>query len=694
MSKTHAKQFRLATSLMMVVVLLFYMVPQIENAATPSSGSVSPENPTATYKAGPFTVPNVTGTTGSVQCGTATPCDEYHLSVSTPASYGTDHNLKIEIKWPNSAADFDLYVLDANGRIIASSASSSDPETVIMPPASGDYTIRVVPYAPLDETFTGIITLKQKGTNPAPAEVTPPTFKNYAAPDSLPNSHNAGEPSIGDNWNTGSVMYQAYTSTYQVKFDTNTSPATATWKDVSADLPNCTAEESLDPILFTDHQTGRTIESQLLANPAVNSLSCFSDNDGATWTPGEGGGVGSGVDHQTVGGGPFSDKGVGPISDYPHAVYHCSQDIAAALCSTSHDGGLTFNPAVPVYTLENCDGLHGHVKVGPQGTVYLPNSHCGGKQAVAVSTDNGVTWTVRKNPDSTAAIGSDPSVGIGSNGTVYLGYQNGDGHAHIAVSNNQGKTWKFDQDVGAQLGIQNIVFPAVVSGDDDRAAFTFIGTTTGGNYQASDFSGVWYLYVATTYDGGQHWITVNATPNDPVQRGPICTGGTSCSGARNLLDFIDATIDSHGNILVGYADGCTGQCVTSGPNNYDALATIARQSSGKPLFSQYDPKSDLTVSNLSATPSNGSTTLTADVSNIGKAGADNVFVQFLDGQSVIGTSNPISLAPGGSQTVNITWDTTNEQGDHTITAIVDPNNVIIESNESNNKTRKTVTLPQ
>ncbi|HET7577946.1 MAG TPA: CARDB domain-containing protein [Bacillales bacterium] len=687
-----AKRLRWAASFLMMALLLFSLIPQGENAASPSKGTVTSDNPQVTYTAGPFTVPNITGTTGAVQCGTATPCDEFHLTVSTPAGYGDDHYMKIQIKWQNNAADFDLYVLDAKGNVIATSASSSDPETVILPPASGDYTIRVVPYAPLGETFTGTITLEQKGTNPAPADVTPPAFQNYAAPDSLPNSHNAGEPSIGVNWNSGNVMYQAYLSTYRVQFDDSTSPATATWKDVSAGLPECTAEESLDPILFTDHQTGRTFESQLLANPAVNSLTCFSDDDGNTWTPGEGGGIGSGVDHQTVGGGPFANTGIGPVTDYPHAVYHCSQDIATALCSISRDGGLTFEPAIPVYTLEDCGGLHGHVKVGPQGTVYLPNSHCNGKQAVAVSTDNGQTWTVQRDPDSTAAIGSDPSVGIGSNGSVYLGYQNGDGHARIAVSHDHGQTWKYDQDVGAQLGIKNTVFPAVVAGDDDRAAFAFLGTTTGGDYQASDFSGVWYLYVSTTYDGGQHWITVNATPNDPVQRGPICTGGTSCSNARNLLDFMDITIDSHGKILVGYADGCTGKCVQSGPNNYDALATIARQTSGKPLFSKYDPKPDLTVNHISATQNNGTTTVSAKVSNIGEAKADNVTVQFLDGTTSIGKSDPISLSAGGSQTVSVTWGSNVGPGDHTITAIVDPNNVTTESNESNNKARTTVIL--
>ncbi len=62
--------------------------------------------------------------------------------------------------------------------------------------------------------------------------------------------------------------------------------------------------------------------------------------------------------------------------------------------------------------------------------------------------------------------------------------------ARIAVSRDKGQTWINDEDVGAQLGIQNIMFPAVVAGDPDRAAFAFFGTTTGGaNLRSGRFPG-------------------------------------------------------------------------------------------------------------------------------------------------------------------------------------------------------------
>ena len=120
--------------------------------------------------------------------------------------------------------------------------------------------------------------------------------------------------------------------------------------------------------------------------------------------------------------------------------------------------------------------------VGSDGTVYVPNRSCGGKQGVVVSEDNGVTWNVRTVPDSLQGA-NDPGVAIGANGTVYFGYQNGDGLAEVAVSHDKGLNWAQSKNVGAPFEIHNSAFPRVVAGDDDRAAFAFLGTPTGGPFQ-------------------------------------------------------------------------------------------------------------------------------------------------------------------------------------------------------------------
>jgi len=661
-------------------------------AATPDSGSLTDTSTSVQWTAGPFAAPNVTGTTGDVTCGPGL-CDDFALHVSTPASYGDAHQLTIKVGWANSAADFDVYLLNQQGAVVASAASSSDPEVIVVPPTSGDYTVRVVPYAPLGETVTGTATLTSLPANPAPGTATPPTYSQYGAPESFPQAHNAGEPSLGSSHTTGASFYQALYDTYRATWDDSVSPSKVTWSNVSATPTNgCLTggSTSLDPIGFTDPATGRVFESQLAGK---TSLMCYSDDEGKTWSPSQGGGLNSGVDHQTVGGGPYSPNGIGalPTSSYKNAVYYCSQDIADANCAASHDGGVTFGPAVPMYSLLDCGGLHGHVKVAPNdGTVYVPNKSCGGNQAVAVSEDGGTTWSVRKNPASTAGD-SDPSVGIGAKGTVYMGYQAADGTPRVAVSRDKGKTWTDDQNVGASLGIHNVVFPAVVAGDDDRASFAFIGTTTAGNYQdATNFKGDWHLYISTTIDGGAHWKTVDATPTDPVQKGSICTGGTTCGNDRNLLDFMDVTVDGQGRVLVGYADGCTGTCASGGAQNFDALATIARQTAGPRLFAAFDAAPDLTVAPPRASRSGSTVTLSAVVTNRGNKSASGVTVAFSNGTKKYGTTAGVTLAPGQSKTVTLTT-TSIPRGTQGLTAVVDPLNRIAESNEGNNRARATIT---
>jgi hypothetical protein len=206
-----------------------------------------------------------------------------------------------------------------------------------------------------------------------------------------------------------------------------------------------------------------------------------------------------------------------------------------------------------------------------------------------VSANDGLTWTVRKVPGSTVGQ-SDPSVGLASDGTAYFGFIGADGHARVAVSHNKGATWSTPKDVGTPFGIQNAVFPSVVAGDGDRAAFAFLGTTAGGNATGTNvnFPAVWHLYIATTYDGGATWTTVNATPGDPVQRGSICLQGTTCGAARNLLDFNDITLDAEGRVLAAFADGCVGACISGPPNSGTDIGAIARQSGGKGLFAAFD----------------------------------------------------------------------------------------------------------
>jgi hypothetical protein len=216
-------------------------------------------------------------------------------------------------------------------------------------------------------------------------------------------------------------------------------------------------------------------------------------------------------------------------------------------------------------------------------------------QAVLVSQDDGVTWTVRPIPGSHYNdFRSDPTVAIGADNTVYFAYEDRDREVKVVVSRDHGKTWTKPTDLESPNGIHYGVFPAAVAGDGDRAAVAFLAASKKDpkkkfGYEDGKYKGTWDLYISTTLNRGKTWTTVDVTPTDPVQRGCIWWGnaGGCPSAQRNLLDFMDVTLDKSGHVLVGYADGCIDKCVTGGPNSQSAQPVVARQTGGPGLFASH-----------------------------------------------------------------------------------------------------------
>ena len=642
---------------------------------SPGSGTLSASNPMLSFADSVGPVPNATGeglTSGAPTCAAnGVDCSNYTITLDPSifnASGGYNPStayIYVQISWTPAAYEYGSFVEDKNGNVIASNTAGTDPETISIPvntpglQANGPYTIvTTLEIGSPGLGYSGTVSLQQpKSAASNCPTCQPPRYQMYFGPD-----NSSGEPSVGIDWNpnmasltqntpgnsahgptllnTGGVsFFTANLNEYRLTFDDCSSPAINTWTNVTFTTEGVT---TLDPIGFTDHfasgnlgtsypppkTNGRTWQTQL---SGVSSISAYTDNDGQSWTPTEGGGPPTGPDHETDGGGPYNPNALPPpppATVYSNAFYYCSQNIAGdAECSRSDDGGLTFGPGVPIFqNVNECvGGIHGHVKVASDGTVYVPNFSCSvagvGNQGVAVSTDNGLTWTENNvtgsgSPKSTSSI--DPQVGVAQNSlgraagqttpTIYFAYNDQDGTMKAAASHDRGLTWSTPVDVGAPFGIVNSTFPTVVVGDDNRAAVGFLGTTSGGdgnsdNATCSTFTGIWHMYIATTYDGGNSWTTIDATPDSPVQVGPICRGGTLCPGYRNLLDFIVADTDSQGRGYFAIAHGCP-NCPNVGAacGSSNALSAMFRQSGGPRLFSFFDSQPQAAGSWIPANP--------------------------------------------------------------------------------------------
>lgn len=430
----------------------------------------------------------------------------------------------------------------------------------------------------------------QPGAAQPGGAVARPSFRSYAAPDGL--GEEAIEPTLGVDPRTGTILFLSIFNTLRITELDAGGPGRARWQNVTTPLmlrPNA----SMDPILETDRQAGRTWVSQL---QGACSRMAFTDDVGGTWTLVPlGCAPGALWDHQSVGAGPFRPGGPTPAGNYPNAVYYCAHDGVAARCGVSADGGRTFGPAGLAYPVTECESAFGHLKTAPDGTAYLPPFACddGATMGMAVSDDNATTWRLHRVAGA-GPMGDalHPSVDAGADGTVYFAWGRGahplgPGPPYAAVSRDQGRTWTRPARLGRNYGIVNTRFVTVVAGDGDRAAVAYLGSATPGDGQSASYAGRWDLYVSFSYDRGRTWTTVRATDH-PVQVGPICSLGIQCTGdSRNLADFIDSVIDRRGRVLVSIADGCpgSGPCTTA---NRAAKATLVRQVGGLGLLRRHD----------------------------------------------------------------------------------------------------------
>ncbi|PYJ86681.1 MAG: hypothetical protein DME70_07720, partial [Verrucomicrobia bacterium] len=634
-------------------------------AATPPSGTLSDTSGPIMYTAGPFFQANqspVFELDSGPRCDQqGFPCDTYKLTLKVPSGYAASHPkavVRATMSWVDTGstqAHYDIYIFktprnDCNpndctqpdGSEQADSQASSflgprNPQIAYVAVTSDTqtYTVMIIPNTPSGETVKVVIDLLP-GTDGAltpgfggPDPTTPgvPRYMNFYAPPGSSAQPSSGEFNIGYNPATGRILTMNSGPIWRITPAELLKPALpecceGLWENKSSGVTDI----GLDPILWTDQKAGRTFASNSTAG--ANAVYAYSDDDGDSWTPVGISPPNGGADHETIGSGPYPASV--PLGNDAvnkgRAVYYCSQDVVGpASCQRSDNLGASYGPGVPAYNGQgssvpggnDCGGLHGHLHVAPDGTVWLPVSQCFGLQGGAFSTDAGNTWTEFKVTNGfSQKDGADPSIGIDSDGVIYFAYvrnepvaknQPPEGHAHVAVGKRNADntvTWLNDTDIGATHGIKNAAEIEAVGGSSGRAGVGFIGTDLTGDYEQLSFPGQWYAFIATTYDQGKTWVTVNATPNDPVQNhtGVWQQGGAQTD--RNLLDFNEITVDKNGRVLFGYSDGCvTIGCIGgTAPNDFVAFQRVARQTGGKSLFASFDPSTDTTAPILAKAP--------------------------------------------------------------------------------------------
>ena len=147
----------------------------------------------------------------------------------------------------------------------------------------------------------------------------------------------------------------------------------------------------------------------------------------------------------------------------------------------------------------------------------------------------------------------------------------------LARSTDAGRHWSAP--VRVNRAPRTTTFPWVTAGDDGRIAVSYYGTEAGGNSpQTVPADAAWRVYSSYSTDGGRSFREYATTA--VMQRGSICTSGTSCStGGRNLLDFFETAMDGSGCLVTAFADNTVAPKIA-------AVVSYVRQTAGPGLLAR------------------------------------------------------------------------------------------------------------
>lgn len=380
-----------------------------------------------------------------------------------------------------------------------------------------------------------------------------------------------------------------------------------TWKEIRPTLPNGQGvhTSSFDPYVYVDPDTGRVFMDDIW--PLGCGMVSFTDDQGASWTTNP---ISCGNpqvnDHQTL---VAAKPRVLTTVLYPKVVYRCVNNVADSACAMSYNGGLTFTPQVPVFTGVEpggeggqpnvCGGLTGHLKAGPDGTVYLARGTCGYAE-VAVTDNDGATWTTHVINKDHPPSDHEVSLSVDEANNVYAVWPS-DGLVWYAYSKDHAKTWSPAQLVTAP-GVTATMFNAVGAGAPGKIAIAYLGTTVEGGYKGKPMgsggltgdlvgepdppqwaNATWNAYIAVIPDALNENVTIQTVtandPANPLARG-LC-GGTRCHG---MNDFIELVVDHEGRPWASFVDVCNAKCATDNATHWDrAIGFVATLQSGPAL---------------------------------------------------------------------------------------------------------------
>ena len=558
-------------------------------ASTPSSGTLNAPSSGATssvtWSGGPYTA-----VTADPSLCTSATCDSYALTVNVPATFyssNPNYSVQVGINWASNTNDFDLYVNDASGNTVCSSAQGmtnfelADCGQL----ASGTYTVQIVAFTTVNATYSGNASLGPEPTNAVGKARYKSGSFTFTTPILLPGPNDTlfNTQDIEPRVRTDSLG-NIYAAAIQ-----GVPAGTDTWKSMDGGTtwsylgePDGAQAASAEA---RGGGAGGGDEDLAIGSSGfvyVNSLwlgsstQSTSENGGATWLVN-----------------PFSSDV--PIIDRQwiaslgnKVLYLTYKQLGVLLSGTetmfvakSFDGGITWPQIVPVTMPETGvqPGDQGNIEVDPNnGNIYTVFfGQDGHTLYIARSTDGGQNFTVKRvysATSGTSLVNVFPSLAIDRSTNLYIVFS--DSHnVFLTTSQDQGASWTVPVRVSNGSSTKSAIGPWITAGDAGKVDITWWGTASASN---NDTTAQWHVFFAQSQNALANIPTFSQTTATGIMhQGAICTNGTGCaSGTRNLAEYFAPGLYLDGSELIVYSDDY---------NNASPLAVFIRQNGGAKVYS-------------------------------------------------------------------------------------------------------------
>lgn len=546
--------------------ILFFSLASV--AATPGTGTLAPSSSggasSISWTGGPYTA-----VTADPSLCTQFTCDEFLLTVNISSSFYTqnpDYSVRVHISWADEPNDFDLYVYDANGNLVNSSAQGNTTfeDADLGQLTSGTFRVQVVAFSTVNEMYSGVASLgpppvdgarlarykKGKFTFTQPQQMAGPNGLVFGVQDLEPRSaYDAagniyvaaiqGIPAGTDVWKSsdGGASF-----TYLGQPD-GAQAASA----LAGRTPGAGGGDE-DIAIGAD---GRVYVASLWLGSVTMSN---STDGGMTWL--------ANPLSTTV---PLDDRQwIAPYKD--NEVYMTFKQLGVLLVGTesifvlkSFDGGATFpqitEATTPEFGVQPDD--QGNIAVDQNnGNVYTVFIGFPGNSVyVARSTDGGKSFTillVHQGPSGESYQNVFPIIAVDRGSNLHVVYSNGT-NIYLTSSSDQGTSWTSPVRVNNGTETKTALAPWVDAGDAGKVDVMWWATPSP-NSLAADAQ--WKVYFAQTQNAFAKTPTISENAATGIfHTGPICVNGTGCaSGTRDLAEYASTTVYQDGNAMIVYPD--------------------------------------------------------------------------------------------------------------------------------------------